>query len=197
MPIIPMTAPLCLGVADATVYAQGVLLVRFYEMVCIEGIPYRYDFHVKRLVDGPLTLAEINAGDFYSCSLYQDQINPDLYVGSPFGTPGIGEVVLAIESPGDAGDNIHLFTNQQYQVAVRAVAIDGNVIAEDDNAEVAVSFSSGYQGIAHLDILSWPCLSLCSPALQVAIQGVVQAALSDVKVSQMPVLETMTRTRRK
>ena len=171
---MPIIQPFCPGVIDAQPYAQGCLLVRFYEMFCYEGVPYRYDFHVKRLVDGPLTKTEIDNGDYYSCSFYQDQIAPDLYTSSP-GDFGIGEVVLALESPGDSGDNIHLFTNQQYQVAVRAVAIDVDVIAEDDNDAVVISWSSGYQGIAHIDIIDWPCLDLCAPI-----------DLSNVQITAMP-----------
>jgi hypothetical protein len=91
--------------------------------------------------------------------------------------PAILQVVLALESNGNAGDNIHLFTNQQYQIAVRAVARNGNTIFEDDNDEIVVSYSSGYQGIAHLDIIDWPCLELCDPV-----------DLSDVKITSMPPL---------
>jgi len=29
-------------------YAQGLIKVRFYEMICLDGaVPYRYDFHIK------------------------------------------------------------------------------------------------------------------------------------------------------
>jgi len=171
--IIP---PFCPGVIDAQPYAQGCIKVRFYEMFCYEGVPYRYDFHVKRLIDGPLTDAEINMGSFYSCSFYQDQISPNLYHGSPFDF-GIGEVVIAVESPGDAGDNIHLFTNQQYQVAVRAVAIQSGIVGIDGNDAVVISWSSGYQGIAHIDIIDWPCLDLCTPI-----------DLSNVQITAMPPL---------
>lgn len=181
MAIVP---PFCPGVIDVQPYAQGCLLVRFYEMFCYEGIPYRYDFHVKRLIDGPLTKTEIDNGDYFSCSFYQDQISPDLYHGSPFDF-GIGEVVLAVESPGDAGDNIHLFTNQQYQVAVRAVAIEVDVIGEDDNDAVTISWSSGYQGITHMTILDWPCLDLCTP---IDLTNVQITAMPEVDIASVPPL---------
>jgi len=187
--------PFCPGVIDAQPYAQGCIKVRFYEMYCYQGAPYRYDFHVKRLIDGPLTLAEINAGTYYSCSFYQDQIGPDLYTGSPFGDFGIGEVVIAVESPGDAGDNIHLFTNQQYQVAVRAVAIQSGIVGIDDNDAVAIAWSSGYQGIAHIDIIDWPCLELCTPIdlsnVQITALPAVTIAspLPPVSVQKMPNLD--------
>jgi hypothetical protein len=141
------------------------------------------------LIDGALTKAEIDNGDYYSCSFYQDQIDPNLHGGSP-GSLGIGQVVLAVESPGDAGDNIHLFTNQQYQVAVRAVAINlaSAVVGEDDNDAVAISYSSGYQGIAHLDIIDWPCLELCVP---IDLTNVQITALPEVNlnVKRMPNLD--------
>lgn len=149
-------APVCLGVLDAEPCAQGGIKVRFSEMICLEGVPYRYDVHIKKLLSGPLTKAEIDLGTYYARSFYQDQINPYLYSGSPFGDPSTGEVVVMEESPGESGDNVHLFTNQQYQIAIRAVAIKVDTIAEDDNDAVVVSYSNGYQGIHTVNIGSAP-----------------------------------------
>lgn len=145
-------APVCFGAVDAEPCAQGGIKVRFYEMVCLEGVPYRYDVHIKKLLSGPLTKAEIDLGTYYARSFYQEQINPYLYAGSPYGDPSIGEVVIMEESPGESGDNVHLFTNQQYQIAIRAVAIEVDTIAEDDNDAVVVSYSNGYQGIHTVSI---------------------------------------------
>jgi hypothetical protein len=158
---------------DAAPYAQGLIKVRFYEMVCIEGVPYRYEFHVKPLLSGPLTQSEINLKTYYTVSMYQAQINPDLYNGSPFGVPGIAEAAIAIE----AGDNLHPFSNQQYQVCVRAIAINGDVIGEDDNIEVVISYSNGYQGTTSVHITALPCIEFCNP-IDLSINS-----LPEIKVS--------------
>ncbi len=197
--------PICVGAIDAAPYAQGLIKVRFYEMICLGGsLPYRYDFHVKPMLDGPLTKAEIDAGTYFATSVYQDQINPDLYDGSPFGDPGIASAAIAIESAGDSGDNLHPFTNQEYQIAVRAVAIDGIAIAEDDNDEVVVSYSNGYQGTTSIEITKWPCVELCTPLdlsdVRITQMPALQAAITslvDLVVKQMPPMEVVTRQRRK
>jgi hypothetical protein len=168
-PYVPpgLAPPECCGAIDAAPAAQGCILVRFCEMLCSEGtVPYRYEFHVKHVDLGPLTCDEIDAGTWYARSVYNDEV---LYGGSPMpsGSPmppgAILQALIAFEAWNQHGDNIHLFTNRQYYIAVRAVAIDADDrIYEDDNCEVVVSWSSGYQGIQWEHILSWPCLELCS-----------------------------------
>ena len=157
-------APTCLGAIDAAPAAQGCILVRFFEMVFdASTVPYRYDIHVKQLDDGVLTKAEIDDQDYYSRSVYQEDIigAPDNSVSPNIG-PAIVSALIAFEAYSQHGDNIHLMTNRQYQVAVRAIAIDAtDTIYEDDNDEVVISYSSGYQGIQWMHILSWPCLELC------------------------------------
>lgn len=170
--------PVCLGIVDAAPYAQGAILVRWYE-ACPYNDDYpiwRYEFHVKRAADGPLTPAEINAKTYYARSLRAEGItccepmSPCL--GSPCASsPGVLMAGLAFEAPESvtppvvAGDgNMHLFSNQQYYIAVRAIALDPvtNVTYEDDNEEIELSYSTGYQGVVWQHILSWPCLELCA-----------------------------------
>lgn len=167
--------PVCLGVVDASPYAQGCILVRWYE-ACPDGIPiWRYEFHVKRAVDGILTLGEINAGTYYARSVRAFSVN-GCSAGSPaIGSPGVGPGILmaalAFEAPGsisppvaDGDENSHLFSSQQYYIAVRALALDPvtNIVYEDQNEEVILSYSSGYQGVVWHHILSWPCVEICS-----------------------------------
>lgn len=196
--------PYCCGAIDAAPAAQGCILVRFCEMDCAAGtVPYRYDFHVKHLSLGPLTCAEINAGTWYARSCYNDEVNfaagsPGL--GSPGPNPAILQALIAFEAWNQHGDNIHLFTNREYQVAVRAIAIDASdTIYEDDNCEVVVSYSSGYQGIQWEHILSWPCTYFCDGA-EIGIKGPVSATIGalppvavsgveNVSVKEMPNLD--------
>jgi len=150
-------------------------------------VPYRYDFHVKHVDLGPLTCAEINAGTWYARSCYNDEVNfaagsPEW--GSPGPNPAILEALIAFEAYNQHGDNVHLFTNREYQIAVRAVAIDAtDTIYEDDNCEVVISWSSGYQGIQWEHILSWPCLEICDG------QMVGINAVPDVDIATLPEVE--------
>lgn len=162
-----MATPTCLGIIDACPAAQGSIWIRFWEMCLADGdAPYRYDVHVKRADGGILTEAEINAQTYYARSFHADELygcgSGSPGGGSPGGGPGILQALIAFESPGDItapvipnDENMHLMTNRQYYIAVRAVAIDaGNVIYEDDNDAVAVSYSSGHQGELWTQILN-------------------------------------------
>jgi len=184
-PCPSVTPPICFGMIDAAQAAQGCIHVRWFEACILEGELYRYDFHVKRLDNGPLTPAEIDDHTYYARSLYADEITGCMdsgspaHMGSPMGDPGILQALIAFEAPNDItgevvprDENMHLFTNREYHVAVRAVAIDGNLIAEDDNTQVVTSWSSGYQGVLWHHILSWPCLELCKAILQIGIHGI-------------------------
>jgi hypothetical protein len=181
-------APTCLGVIDAAPAAQGCILIRFFEMVCAEAtVPYRYDIHVKQLDDGVLTEAEIDNGDYYARSIYQEDVAGYPNEGvSPALPPAVCSALIAFEAYNQHGDNVHLFTNRQYYVAVRAVAIDTtDTIYEDDNDEVALSYSSGYQGIQWMHILSWPCLDLCADQ-EISIAGIPPVS---VAVTSTPPVE--------
>jgi len=181
-------APTCLGIIDAAPAAQGCILIRFFEMVCDTGtVPYRYDIHVKQADSGVLTKAEIDACTYFARAIYQEDIvgYPNVGVSPPIG-PAICSALIAFEAYSQHGDNVHLFTNRQYYVAVRAVAIDAaDTIYEDDNDEVALSWSSGYQGIQWMHILSWPCLSLCS-GQEIEISGIPNL---NVGISSAPPVE--------
>ena len=196
-------APICCGAIDAAPAAQGCILVRFCEMDCDDlTVPYRYDFHVKHLSLGPLTCDEINAGTWYARSCYNDEVNfapgsPE--IGSPGPNPAILQALIAFEAWNQHGDNIHLFTNREYQIAVRAVAIDANdTIYEDDNCEVVISYSSGYQGIQWSHILSWPCTYFCDgehldvglgDAINVNVGALPAVNVNDIGVERMPNLD--------
>jgi len=185
----------CSGVVDAVPAAQGSIWIRFWEM-CITGAadPYRYDIHVKRFDNGPLTAAEINDGTYYARSLYAEELFGCAGLGSPAGsggTPGILQALIAFEAPGDItpsvvpnDENMHLFTNREYYVAVRAVAIDANnVIYEDDNTATTISESSGHQGELWTRILDCVAVEACEGAgsIPVSVSG-----LPDVNVADLP-----------
>lgn len=189
--------PTCLGVIDAAPYAQGAILVRWYEACPVDDqyIIWRYEFHVKRAVDGPLTPAEINAHTYYCRSLRADGITKCIpespCLESPcVGMPGILMAGLAFEAPEsisppvvDGDENMHLFSNQQYYIAVRAVALDlvGQVTYEDDNTETVLSYSTGYQGVVWQHILTWPCLELCADPVTVPVNV---TGLPDVTIGE-------------
>ena len=198
--------PTCLGIVDAQPAAQGSIWIRFYEMCVAEGTePYRYDVHVKRFDNGPLTAAEIDAGTYYARSFYADELNGCGGDGSPAGgsggLPGILQALIAFEAPNDItasvipnDENMHLFTNRQYWIAIRAVAIDAtDTIFEDDNEEVALSYSSGHQGELWTQIIGWPCLEMCAgnPIQNVQITGapaLTIGSLPDVTIGEWPLL---------
>lgn len=194
-----MANPICLGMIDAAPAAQGCLLVRWFEMITDpDSTSYRYDFHVKPLIEGLLIKAEIDAGTWYSRSLkYPDQGSPSILpYDSPEDIPEILQALIGFEAYEQNFDNVHLFTNQQYQVAVRAVQIDlaTDVIAEDDNDEVVTSYSSGYQGVQWSHIVSWPELEISAiPALNVAITVAPDVNLAEgstIGISEMPQLDS-------
>ena len=193
-----LAPPICLGIIDAAPAAQGCLKVRWFEMITDPaGTSYRYEFHVKPLIDGALSKAEIDAGTWYSRSLkYPDQGSPSILPYSPSDLPEIVEALIGFEAYEQNFDNVHLFTNQQYQVAVRAVQIDlaTNEIAEDDNDEVTISYSSGYQGVQWTHIVSWPELEISAiPSLSVAISAAPDVNLAEdsvIGISEMPQLDS-------
>lgn len=174
----------CLGIIDARPAAQGSLWIRFYEM-CLSGrlLPYRYDVHVKRFDNGVLTPAEINAQTYFARSFFAEPMTGCSGLGSPAGSPGVPGVLqalIAFEAPQDItrsvvpnDENMHLFTSRQYWVAIRAVAIDPytQVVYEDDNIELTLSYSSGHQGELWHRILDCVAIEGCPDAgLPVSMQ---------------------------
>jgi hypothetical protein len=200
-PYVPPTGGLvtCLGMVDAQPAAQGSIWIRFYEM-CPGGtlVPYRYDVHVKRFDNGPLTAAEIDAGTYYARSFYADELNGCGGEGSPPGSgglPGILQALIAFEAPNDItasvipnDENMHLFTNRQYWIAIRAVAIDPvtNVIYQDDNVEVALSYSSGHQGELWTQILDCVAVEPCAGAGNFGVNATVAGPLPSITVAGLP-----------
>jgi hypothetical protein len=202
--------PTCLGVIDASPYAQGCILVRWYEACPDAGVPiWRYEFHVKRAVSGPLTPGDLAAGTYFARAVGAEVINGCIPQSPSLGSPqlpGILQAAIAFESPGDitppvvAGDeNMHLFTSQQYYVAVRAIALDAaNVVYEDQNEEQVLSYSTGYQGEVWQHILTWPCLELCDdpptiPVSVVGLPGITIAGVDDSIPVSVPPLDIQVR----
>jgi len=105
--------------------------------------------------------------------------------GGSGGIPGILQALINFEAPNDItlsvvpnDENMHLFTARQYWVCVRAVAIDGDdVVYEDTNTVVALSYSPGHQGELWTNIIN------C-----VAVEPCVGAAAAKVNVIGIPPL---------
>lgn len=186
-----------LGIIDAAPAAQGSIWIRWWE-ACFTGVlvPYRYDIHVKRFDGGILTPAEINAGTFFARSVHSDELFGGCVGSGVSGNgPGILQALIAFEAPGDItapvipnDENMHLFTNRQYYIAVRAIGIDPTtrMIVEDDNVQVVLSFSTGFQGELWHTILEWPCVKFCDPN---AIQNVKIVEVPDLNIGKIPGLK--------